>query len=82
MALTLYGRGWCHLCDEMRAALAPLAAEFGVAVDYLDIDADPVLVARYDEDVPVLLLDGVELCRHRLDPARVRAALERRAAAG
>ncbi|WP_246797131.1 glutaredoxin family protein [Burkholderia perseverans] len=82
MPLTLYGRGWCHLCDEMRAALAPLAAEFDVAVDYLDIDADPALVARYDEDVPVLLLDGVELCRHRLDSARVRAALERRAAAG
>ncbi|AJK45525.1 glutaredoxin family protein [Burkholderia plantarii] len=81
MALTLYGRGWCHLCDEMRAALAPLATEFGVAVDYLDIDADPALVARYDEDVPVLLLDGVELCRHRLDPRCVRTALERRAAA-
>ncbi|MBI0325903.1 glutaredoxin family protein [Burkholderia plantarii] len=81
MALTLYGRGWCHLCDEMRVALAPLAAEFGVAVDYLDIDADPALVARYDEDVPVLLLDGFELCRHRLDPLRVRRALERRAAA-
>ncbi|ACR28141.1 glutaredoxin family protein [Burkholderia glumae] len=80
MALTLYGRGWCHLCGEMRAALAPLAAEFGVEVDYLDVDADPALVARYDEDVPVLLLDGVELCRHRLDPRCVRAALERRAA--
>jgi serine protease Do len=24
---TLYGRGWCHLCDDMRDALAPLAAE-------------------------------------------------------
>ncbi|OXH82583.1 glutaredoxin, partial [Burkholderia multivorans] len=20
---TLYGRGWCHLCDDMRDALAP-----------------------------------------------------------
>ncbi|AIO32251.1 glutaredoxin family protein [Burkholderia pseudomultivorans] len=72
---TLYGRGWCHLCDDMRDALAPLAAEFGVAVDHVDIDADPALVARYDEDVPVLLLDGVEVCRHRFDGAKVRAAL-------
>jgi hypothetical protein len=53
-------------------ALAPLAAELGVALDYVDIDADPALVARYDEDVPVLLLDGVEVCRHRFDEAAAR----------
>ncbi|HDR9486514.1 glutaredoxin [Burkholderia aenigmatica] len=75
---TLYGRGWCHLCDDMRDALAPVAAEFGVAVDYIDIDADAALVARYDEDVPVLLLDGAEVCRHRFDAAKVRDALAAR----
>nr|WP_269751718.1 glutaredoxin family protein [Burkholderia oklahomensis] len=75
----MYGRGWCHLCDDMRDALAPVAAEFSAGVDYVDIDADPALVARYDEDVPVLLLDGIEVCRHRFDDARVREALARRA---
>ncbi|MEK6349542.1 MAG: glutaredoxin family protein [Burkholderia sp.] len=82
MAFILYGRSWCHLCDDLRVALAPVAAEFRVAVAYLDIDADPALVARYDEDVPVLLLDGVEVCRHRFDAAAVRAALLRREARG
>ncbi|WP_414444294.1 glutaredoxin family protein [Burkholderia sp. 22PA0106] len=82
MAFTLYGRGWCHLCDDLRAALAPVATEFQVAVTYVDIDADPALVARYDEDVPVLLLDGTEVCRHRFDAVAVRAALLRRGAAG
>lgn len=75
---TLYGRGWCHLCDDMRDALAPVAAEFGVAVDYIDIDTDAALVARYDEDVPVLLLDGAEVCRQRFDEAAVRDAAARR----
>lgn len=79
MNFTLYGRHWCHLCDDMRDALAPVAAEFGATVDYVDIDADPVLVARYDEEVPVLLLDGAEVCRHRFDDARVRLALAARA---
>lgn len=82
MAFILYGRGWCHLCDALRVALAPVAAEFQVTVIDVDIDADPALVARYDEDVPVLLLDGVEVCRHRFDPAAVRAALVRRKAGG
>ncbi|KVD77973.1 glutaredoxin [Burkholderia sp. ABCPW 14] len=64
----------------MRDALAPVAAEFSAGVDYVDIDMDPALVARYDEDVPVLLLDGIEVCRHRFDDARVRKALARRGA--
>lgn len=73
--LTLYGRAWCHLCDDMLAALAPLAAEFGAQVDVIDIDTDPELEARYDVLVPVLVHEGVELCHYRLDAVRVRAAL-------
>jgi glutaredoxin len=75
MALTLYGRAWCHLCDDMRAALEPLASGFGVGVEYVDIDSDALLASRYDELVPVLVLDDTELCHYRLDEARVRAAL-------
>ncbi|MEX3630214.1 MAG: glutaredoxin family protein [Burkholderia sp.] len=80
MAFTLYGRGWCHLCDDLRVALVPVAAEFHLPVAVIDIDTDPALVERYDEDVPVLLLDGVEVCRHRFDEGVVRAALARRPA--
>jgi len=78
--VTLYGRAWCHLCEEMRARLEPLLAEFGAQVEVVDIDADPLLEARYNELVPVLVCDGVELCRYRLDEARVRSALSARAA--
>ncbi|MEW9580881.1 glutaredoxin family protein [Paraburkholderia sp. DGU8] len=79
--LTLFGRAWCHLCEDMLAALAPLLAEFGAQVDVVDIDADPVLEARYNELVPVLVCDGVELCHYHLDLARVRAALAARSEA-
>jgi thiol-disulfide isomerase/thioredoxin len=73
--LVLYGRAWCHLCEEMRAALEPLAAAAGAHIEVIDVDSDPKLQARYDEFVPVLVCDGVELCHYRLDEARVRAAL-------
>ena len=46
--------------------------------DVIDIDTDPVLEARYNEAVPVLVCDGTELCRYHLDEARVRAALAAR----
>jgi len=79
-ALTLYSRAWCHLCEEMLTELEPLARAFGASVEVVDVDADPALVERYDELVPVLVYEGVELSRYRLDAERVRAALATRAA--
>lgn len=73
--LVLYSRAWCHLCEDMRVALEPLVAAAGARLDVVDVDSDPALVARYDELVPVLLCDGIELCHYRLDEARVRAML-------
>jgi len=71
--LVLYGRRYCHLCEEMLAALRALDA--GLAPEVLDVDADPALEARYGEHVPVLMLGDVELSRYRLDAERVRAYL-------
>jgi thiol-disulfide isomerase/thioredoxin len=79
--LTLLSRAYCHLCDDMAAALAPLAASLGVPVTVVDVDADPALEARFGERVPVLILgvadDGVELCHYRLDAEAVRRAVRR-----
>ena len=70
--LTLVSRRYCHLCQEMEIALGPLAAEFGVEVEVLDVDADPALETLYDELVPVLLHDGKELCHYFLEVRKVR----------
>ena len=71
--LTLLVRAYCHLCDEMRTALALHAA--GVPVDELDVDADPALEARWGALVPVLLVDGRELCHYRLDTSALAAVV-------
>jgi hypothetical protein len=76
--LTLLVRAYCHLCDDMRDALAPLAARFGWAVDEIDIDADAMLEREWSESVPVLLVGKSELCRHRIDAAVVTAFLSDR----
>ncbi len=77
--LTLLSRSYCHLCDEMRDALAPMARAAGCEVVEIDVDATPALEALYGARVPVLLQGSVEsgreLCHHRLDPGRVREAL-------
>lgn len=68
-------RGYCHLCHDMEAALAPLAEEFGAEVIVVDVDADPGLEAKYDELVPVLLHGDTELCHYFLDEAKTREYL-------
>ncbi len=60
----MLGRPWCHLCEEMAQALRAA----GVAFEEIDVDADARLEALYGEDVPVVLKDGAEVCRHRLTP--------------
>jgi thiol-disulfide isomerase/thioredoxin len=73
--VVLYSRVYCHLCDDMAAAVAPLAKEFGFAVEVVDVDQSAELEARYGERVPVLVLAGVELCHYFLDTALVRDRL-------
>ncbi len=75
MTLTLMFREYCSLCHQMRDQLAPYQAEYGFALEVVDVDADPVLEQRYNERVPVLLLDGREICHWHLDEAKLRAAL-------
>ena len=69
--LTVYSRNYCHLCDEMIAGLQLLQARFHFTLRIVDIDSDAALEALYGEDVPVLAHGANELCRHRLDLARV-----------
>jgi thiol-disulfide isomerase/thioredoxin len=77
-AFTLYSRSWCHLCEDMLAALLALeTADCRFAIEVVDVDADPALVERFDELVPVLFGDlrRPELCHYFLDKAAVAAYL-------
>lgn len=78
MHFTLYSRLWCHLCDDMHAALMALQSEAApFTVEVIDVDADEALVARFDELVPVLYGDLAkpELCHYFLDEDAVRRHL-------
>ncbi len=75
---TLYSRSWCHLCEDMLAALRKLETSGRpFEIEVIDVDADPALVARFDELVPVLYGDLAEpeLCHYFLDEAAVRQYL-------
>ena len=66
----------CELCDEMLTALRALGTRVPLPpIEVVDVDADPLLCRRHGLDVPVLLLDGTVVCRHRLDGAELERLL-------
>lgn len=70
--LTVVHREGCELCDEMLAELAALGRTRTLPpIEVVDVDSDPELTRRYGLNVPVLLLDGTVVCRHRLDAAEL-----------
>jgi hypothetical protein len=70
--LTVLHRQDCELCEVMLGDLAALARRLDLPpVELVDVDSDPVLRRRHGLDVPVLLLDGTVVCRHRLDAAEL-----------
>jgi Glutaredoxin-like domain (DUF836) len=72
--LILYGRRYCHLCEDMLAALrVQLGADF--PVELVDVDSDPRLEERYGELVPLLMHGDTELCRYRYEPEKLAAYL-------
>jgi len=73
--VTLYGRPGCHLCDGARDRLAALAPELGFTLVERDIEADDDLLRRYLERIPVIALDGEELCDYFVDEAVLRGRL-------
>ena len=74
--LTLYGRPYCHLCDDMAQALQPLLREFGAELVVVDVDGDAEQEEKYGELVPVLFLGPERLCHYFVDIAAVRARLK------
>ncbi len=64
----LYTRRGCCLCDQAKAQLVA----HGFSVDEVDVDADPQLHARYDQCVPVVVIDGRERFRGRINEILLR----------
>jgi glutaredoxin len=66
IALTIYSRPGCHLCDEMEATIARVALTIPLTLEHIDISTDPELEARFGFEIPVLLVDGKKAAKFRV----------------
>ena len=75
----MYTHAHCHLCEQALDVLRRIQSEHRFDLREVDIMADDALLRAYFERVPVVALDGEELCEYVVDERMVR---ERLAAAG
>jgi glutaredoxin len=76
--LTVYSKPDCHLCEDAMATLRRLQAELEFTLVERDITTDESLHRAYFERIPVVTVDGEELCEYFVKEALVRERLESR----
>ena len=66
MRVTLYTRAGCHLCDEAKRAIETARRRSAFDFEEFDIDRDERLRRLYNEEVPVIAIDGRKAFKYRL----------------
>ena len=64
----IYSRPGCHLCDEAKAAIQNAGCGDRFTLEEINIESDNELLRKYKYDIPVVMIDGVEAFRHRVNP--------------
>lgn len=66
------------MCAEMKAVIAQVAATIPFEMEEIDIDRDAVLRAQYNDEVPVLFIDGSKAFKYRATDVELIRKLKRK----
>ena len=77
--ISLIGRPGCHLCEDAQAVISQVINQ-GIGQEDIDFEElslldDPNLMAKYSEEIPVILINGLVHDFLRVDPNRLVAAI-------
>ena len=65
--VVVYSRRGCHLCDVVKESLIRLERRGGFTWREVDVDSDEDLRQQYNEEVPVVLIDGRKAFKYHMD---------------
>ena len=65
--VVVYSRQGCHLCDLVKETLAQVHPKAEFQWREVDIDLDPELRQKYDDQVPVVFIDGRKAFKYHMD---------------
>ena len=63
----VYSRRGCHLCEVVKESLSKLARHGGFTWHEVDVDTDAELRRRFNDEVPVVFIDGHKAFKYRMD---------------
>lgn len=66
---SLSTRAGCGCCDKAMKVLKEAQRRFGFAIEEVDIDRDPDLLAKFNTEVPVVTVNGKVRFRGVVNPA-------------
>lgn len=75
LAVTLYRRDGCGLCDQAEAMLVRISRHQPLAVSLVDIESDDRLLRQYMLEIPVVAVGAHEVARAPLYEKSLEAAL-------
>jgi glutaredoxin len=80
IALTIYTRPGCHLCQEMKVIVERVVrdTQAQARIEEIDIAKDADLEARYATEIPVLLVNGRKAAKYRVTEEQLRRLLDSR----
>ena len=65
----------CCLCDDAKAVIEQVIADYSAELKMTDIESDPELFERYKEKIPVVLINGEESFVYKVHPITLRKKL-------
>ena len=72
----IYSRDGCHLCEQAERIVRFVQRAQPFELQVVDIDRDDALRQKYNEDVPVIAIDGVDVFRHGVSSDELRKRLK------
>lgn len=63
----VYSRNGCHLCDIVKQTLTQAQGRADFVWREVDIDGDSQLRQEYNDEVPVVFIDGRKAFKYRMD---------------
>lgn len=66
-SVVVYSRKGCHLCEVVKESLTKLSRRGGFTWREIDVDTDLELRRRFNDEVPVVFIDGRKAFKYHMN---------------
>ena len=76
ITIEIMTKSGCSLCDDAKVVIEQVIADYSAEIKMTDIESDPQLLERYQDKIPVVLINGEESFVTKVHPITLRKKLE------